>query len=293
MTKILITGASGFLGQKLFTTFSKKFEVIGTGFSKTHTFEKLDITKPGQVNHFFEQNKFDLVIHAAALTNVDWCEQNKEETFLVNVSGTENIAKACKKHNSKLFLISTDFVYPGNKQEKYDENSETKAVNVYGQSKLEAEKTVLQLEIESLISRVTVLYGFNSANDKLTFPTWVLKTLRENKDVKVINDQFSNPTLIDDIANALLSLHERRSAGVYNMTGSNCISKFEFARQIAKTFDLDDKRIIPCNFNETRQAAERPKYVDCSTSKLESEGIRMSSTIGGLQKMKTQMDEHI
>ena len=222
--KILITGATGFLGKKLMSFLPKKgFEVIGTANGKKNGFTPLNIKDRKEVSKVIGGEKPDVVIHCAAVTNVDYAENNKKETFETNVKGTENVALACKAIGAKLIHISTDYVYGGSKNSKYSENDELNATGIYSQSKIEAEKIVEKTLDNSIIARVTLLYGYNDRDDKNTFVNWVVRSLGEGREISAFTDQYSNPTLIDDIAGALATLIEKGRNGIYNVTGLSLI----------------------------------------------------------------------
>ncbi len=311
MSKVLVIGA-GFLGRKLVEVFSKNgFKVEATSLRKklnkivfTISAEdggieeplpanlpfSLDITGKKAVEEFFKKSKPEIVILAASLTNVDYCEEHPEEAEKINVEGTKNVIEECKKSNSKLVFYSTDFVFDGEKG-NYSEIDKTKPLCVYAKTKLEGEKLIeknLQKE-NFLILRTSTLYGFGIDFDKKPFTDWVIESLKSGKKINAVFDQITCPTLIDDLANATLKLVQKKKCGLYHAVGSEAISRFDFAKKIAKIFGLDESLINEIKSSELFQKAKRPKDSSLGISKLENEGIEMSNVEQGLKEMKRQM----
>ena len=182
--KILITGVTGFLGKKLMKLLPELgFEVIGTASEATGKIIKMDVTDAKEVIEVISREKPSAVIHAAAITKVDWCEDHKEETFRVNVDGTRNVSEACKDVGAKMVFVSTDYVFDGTKKGKYVETDARNPIGVYAQSKYEGEKAVEQAIENHIIARVSVIYGYNDSKDKETFVTYVKRILESKKEL--------------------------------------------------------------------------------------------------------------
>jgi dTDP-4-dehydrorhamnose reductase len=283
--KILLIGSNGFLGKKLWSHFGKFPHQIIT---PTHT--ALDICDKSEVNHVFEKTSPELTILAAAFTNVDGCERDKESAYNVNVLGTKNIVEACRRHKTRLVFFSTDFVFDGLRG-NYSEEDEPNPLSYYGKTKRMAEEAIEASGLDFIIERVSVLYGYNDYNDKLTFEKWVKKSLEEGKQINVVSDQYSCPTLIDDIAHATQVLTEKEESGIFHVVGSECISRYDFAREIAYAFSLDKTLITPISTEMLSQIAPRPRNSCLSTEKIKKHGITVSDTKTGLQIMKRCMQE--
>ena len=289
--KVLLTGAGGFLGKKIMIMFPELgFEVLGTSLSKDGKISKMDVTNSKEVIEIISGFRPDVVVHAAAAINVDWCEQNRDEAFRINVEGARNVAEACRKAGAKMILISTDYVFDGKKKGKYKEEDERNPVGVYGWTKAEAEKVVEQMLEDFLIVRASVLYGFNDAKDRETYVTYVLRMLKANEEVFGFTDQYNNPAFIDDVVQALTKLIKLDEGGVFHVTGPENISRFEFARKIAKVFGFNQGLVKEGTWVSSEHKAPRAKRLDESIEKLESRGIKMSGIGEGLKKMKKQMD---
>jgi dTDP-4-dehydrorhamnose reductase len=278
--KILLLGSNGFLGKKLWSHFKKFPHQIVT---PTHAM--LDICDKSGVNHVFEKTSPELTILAAAFTNVDGCERDKESAYNVNVLGTKNIIEACRRHESRLVFFSTDFVFDGLRG-NYNEEDEPNPQSYYGKTKRLAEEAIETSGLDFIIERVSVLYGYNDSSDKLTFERWFKKSLEEGKPINVVSDQYSCPTLIDDISHATQVLAEKEESGFFHVVGPECISRYDFARRIAYTFSLDETLITPVSTEMLSQIAPRPRNSCLSTEKIKKHGITMSDTKAGLQIMK-------
>lgn len=263
--KVLITGAHGLLGQKVLQMFSKekKFEILATAkqektFLECENFKykKLDITKKEDVEKIISNFKPDVVINTAAYTNVDGCEVNKELAWNVNVEGVRNIVSALKNTNSIIIHISTDYIFDG-KAGPYTENDKPNPINFYGRTKLESESVIKSSGVRFLIFRTNVLYG-NGKNVKKNFALWLYEMLSAGKKVRIVTDQIGNPTFVDDLAFAILKAVELGREGVYNLGGSDFVSRFDFALIFAEIFGFDKSLIQPVETSELKQTAPRP-----------------------------------
>jgi dTDP-4-dehydrorhamnose reductase len=287
--KILVTGGSGLLGSKIVKYAKGKNEVVSTyqshpingqGF-KT---ECLDIKNPHQATELIEKYRPNVVVHSAALTNVDYCEKNREEAWLTNAKGTENVANACKKIGCKMVYISTAGIFDG-KNAPYSETARPNPLNYYAQTKLRGEHYTLALK-DCMVVRTTVPYGWHPW--KLNFVTWIIDSLRKNKRINIVTDQRNTPTYADDFASALLRLIELDKRGIFNVVGSTSINRFDFAMKIAKTFNLDESFITPVTTEELVQVALRPSDDSLKIDKILKLGIKTSTVDEGLQKMRKE-----
>ena len=259
--KILVTGANGMLGQDLCPILEDADfvdEVVETDI------ENLDITDELQVTKVIKDENPNIVIHCAAYTNVDKAEEEKELAHKINVIGTENVAKACKSVDAVMVLISTDYVFDGTEKNKYLPNDKPNPLNVYGQTKLDAENAVQKICDKYYIVRTSWLYGHHGRN----FVETMIKLANEGKDLKVVNDQIGCPTWTVKLSEALCELIEEEAEyGVYHICGSGETSWYNFAEEIFKLAKIDAK-ISPCRSEEYKTKAKRPKY-----SALENRGV--------------------
>jgi dTDP-4-dehydrorhamnose reductase len=283
--KLLITGSSGLLGSKLVTA-AGGYEIISTYGTKPllPNSIKMDITDKNEALRVMSKFKPDVVIHAAAETDVDKCEMNKKHAWKVNVDGTKNIANACAEMGVKPVYVSTDYVFDGEKG-LYDEEDEPKPINHYGLIKLEGERHVTKIG-DHLIIRTSVLYGWHPW--KKNFATWVLNSLRQEKQITIVDDHYNSPTLADNLAELLLEAVEKGLTGLYHTAGGERISRFKFALEIARTFGLNSELVKPIKMAELKAwVARRPRdsslRVDKIRRKLKIKSLDVSE---GLRLMK-------
>lgn len=287
---LLITGASGLLGNKIVTIADKDFLAVPTDLSEPlhPTAMRTDITNQSAVAKLFNQNKPDIVIHTASETNVDKCETRKEHAWKVNVEGTRNIAVYSGESNAKLIYISTDYVFDGEKG-CYNEDNSPNPLNHYGLTKLEGEKEVMRLCRNYAILRTSVLYGRHPYRQD--FVAWVTNSIRNNKEIAVVEDHFNTPTLADSLAEMAIEVAEKDLRGIYHASGSKRISRFKFAKQIAKTFNLDADLVKPIKMKELKAwIAKRPRDSSLDTEKIRKQlKAKPLNITEGLRQLKEEM----
>jgi dTDP-4-dehydrorhamnose reductase len=190
----------------------------------------------------------------------------------VNVEGTKNIVEACKINGAKFMFISSEYVYDGSKTTPYSEKDKAHPINYYGKTKLIAEKVVEAMDLDFVIARTAVLFGVSKNYEKVPFPVWLIQQLKENKEVKVVIDQYNNPTLTDSLVEFLFLLYERGKSGVFNIAGKDNLSRYEFAKLIANKFSMNESLIKPITMAELNRPAKRPQKVALNVSKAEKAG---------------------
>lgn len=194
---------------------------------------------------------------------------------------------ACKFKNSKLIYLSSDYIFDGESQKKYTEESEASPVNYYGQTKLEGQKIVEENLDNYIIIRPGILYGYNSEEDRETYITKVIKTLKENKKLYVDNKVIKYPTLIDDVALAIKELIEIDAKGVYHVASSEPVTRYEWAKRIAKIYNLPEKNIIAKNEG---YKAKKPLNVFLDSSKVKKLGVLITNVDEGTKIAKQQQE---
>jgi dTDP-4-dehydrorhamnose reductase len=288
--KLLVTGASGLLGSKIVEIAKNDYTVIPLHKTKPlHSNSlKLDITSTAEVLNLFHKLKPYAVIHAASETNVDKCETQKEHAWKINVEGTRNVAAACKA-GAKLIYISTDYVFDG-KKGNYTEDDTPNPINYYAVTKLEGEKRVAQNCKNFAILRTSVLYGWHPF--KQNFATWVITQLEQNKEITVVEDHYNTPTLADNLAEMAIEAIPKDLQGVYHACGSERIGRYEFARQIARAFDLNQNLIRPIKMEQlTAWIAKRPRDSSLNTNKIRSQlEAKPLNITEGLDRMKKEAE---
>jgi dTDP-4-dehydrorhamnose reductase len=273
--KILITGGSGRIGLKLIKTFLPKgYEVASISkldkvpLNNVKNF-LLDLTDKNKVLDVIKTESPDIVIHTAALTNVDLCESDKKLAYNQNVMSTRNVIEACKQVGSKLIFVSSAFVFNG-KGKVFTEESEMNPINYYGETKMISEKDIKDSGLKYLILRTDQPYGEIEEWQKDDNVRRVLKKLNQGLESREPTDWYNNPTYIDDFSIATLKLIETNKEGIYNLVGPDFINRYEWALKIAEVFDKDKNLIVPIKSNALNISAKRP-YANLSNKKTQTE----------------------
>ncbi len=191
--KIILLGAAGRLGAALLREYRGKFDVTSFGHAQ------LDLGDLGAVRRTLGETKFDVLINAAAFTNVDLCEKEREKAFQINAEAPRILAEVCDSQNAKLIHFSTDYVFDGKKREPYVEEDPAQPISVYGESKLAGERNVLGVNDRHLVVRVSWVFG----PDRPSFVDAMIKRAQESEKVEAIADKYSTPTYTLDIARML------------------------------------------------------------------------------------------
>jgi len=294
--KILLTGANGLLGQANTAIFTREsdFEIIQTSFEEKayidfgNPYEQLDITIKEDVKRVVDFYSPDVVVNCAAYTEVDKCETERELSWKINVDGVKNLIIAAKKNNCKIVHYSTDYVFDG-RNGPYTEESIPNPVSFYGREKLASENALYTSDINYAIIRTLVLYG-NGVNIKQNFVLWLIQKLKNNEPVNIVTDQISNVTMIDDLAFGSLKIIEKDLKGIYNIAGSDILSRYEFAMKVCEVFDFNKALVNPLITASLSQAAPRPLKSGLTTYKIESElGFKPMDSLEGLRLLKFQL----
>jgi dTDP-4-dehydrorhamnose reductase len=271
--KVLITGSNGLLGQKLISQDRRDVQIFSTGRTRPEggqgNFEFLDVTDAQHVRTLLGDVGPDWVIHAAALTNVDRCEEERDLARRVNLGGTENVARACEALRIGLISLSTDYVFDGTSG-PYAEDAPTNPLSYYGLTKLESERCVLSMKGQGIVVRTIVLFGY-TPGVRLNFITWLIRTLSQGRPVRVVTDQWGTPTLADDLAGFLIDLCRKDAAGLFHFAGADLLSRYEMAVRTCRRFGLDEGLLIPTTTRELRQAAPRPLRSGLKTGRVQQE----------------------
>jgi dTDP-4-dehydrorhamnose reductase len=294
--KVLITGSNGLLGQTMVRIFRDDYFVIGcdlTGESfnsgyPEHEYHQVDLTERDKVQRFFAKTKPEIIINTAAFTDVDKSEEKRDLCWTTNVRSVELIVEAILDYSPVFVQISTDYVFDG-KSGPYRETDVTNPVSYYGHTKLAAEKIVRSSGLEYIIARSMVLYG-QGQKIRNNFVTWVIEQLKGGNKIKVVNDQRGNPTLVDDLAEAVKRLLENEEYGIFHISGNEICSRYEFAQKIIDVFELDGKLMEEVDSSQFKQAAPRPVNSSFNLDKLSNTIDWLPGGIeASLQKLKNQL----
>lgn len=264
---VIVTGASGQLGQSL-QFIAPNYPEIKFHF---YTSAALNITDLENCKNIFAETKPDFCINAAAYTAVDKAESEPEKAHLINVTGAENLAKVCKEFDTVLLHISTDFVFDGKASKPYTEEDIPNPTGVYGQTKLDGEKTIQQIWVKHFIIRTSWVYSQFGNN----FMKTMLRLGAERDSLSVVNDQIGTPTNAVDLAVCLLTIvntqHRTPSIehlyGIYNFSNEGQCSWYDFAKKIFEINKIEiDLQAIPTSGYPT--PAKRPAYSVLDKSKI-------------------------
>ena len=229
MLKVWLNGYSGQIGQAINKLLDPlQYEIFCTDK------DELDITNVDSVMSFGEINRPDIIINCAGMTNVDECEENKEEAFRVNAIGARNLSIIAGKISAKLVHISTDDIFNGTKEKPFDEFDEPNPSTVYGKSKLAGERYVKEFTRKHFIIRSSWVYGY-----KENFVTKVIRTAKNGEVLKIANDQYGSPTSAHKLAQFILYIMNTNEYGTYHMTCLGVCSREEFAKEILKQCNID------------------------------------------------------
>ncbi len=274
--RILVTGANGLLGQKLSAILDKDSEVelIATARSplslklKNGTFAQLDITNEEQVAKVISTHRPDVVINTAAMTQVDQCENDREQCWLANATAVQFLVSAVEKNHSKLIHVSTDFIFDGT-EGPLDEDAEPHPVNYYGESKLAAEKIIQQSKCQWAIVRTVLVYGITTDLSRSNIVLWVKKSLEGGKTINVVNDQYRTPTLAEDLATGCMLVAKRQAEGIFHISGREMMTPYDIAMETADYFGLDKNLIKATDSSTFKQPAARPLKTGFNIQKAE------------------------
>ena len=295
--KIMITGANGMLGQHLVKQLSEKnYTVVATGIgpsrlpfkeSKQLSYHELDITDGPAVNSTIHALHPDVIIHAAAMTQVDRCEEQKIACWNVNVTATRFLLDAAKEISARFIFISTDFVFDG-LHGPYSESSEPSPVNYYGSSKWGAEKAVEESGLDWVIVRTVLVTGNPLSGTRQNIITWVKDKLQKGEKIKVVDDQYRTPTFVEDLAAGIALVLEKNVRGIYHISGKDALTPYAIAVETARILKLDEQLIEKVDSASLGQPALRPARTGFIISKAENElGYRPHSFRESLEKMFT------
>lgn len=266
MKKTLITGSNGLLGQKLVALLLSegKTEIIATARGENrlpknegYTFATMDITNEANVNEVINAFSPDVIIHTAAMTNVDQCETEKDDCWAQNVTALEYLVKACEQNNTFLLHLSTDFIFDGTAG-PYDEEAEANPISFYGWSKLAGEHIVKHSNLKWAIARTVLVYGIAHDMSRTNIILWVKKSLEDGKKINVVNDQSRTPTLAEDLAKGCALIAEKEAEGIFNLSGKDLLNPYQMAHMTADYFGLDKSFINEADSSTFTQTAKRP-----------------------------------
>ena len=282
---ILLLGARGILGAALAERLSREYKVIALGHSEC------DVADSKRVERIFGRHRPWLALNAAAMTDVDACQENPEKARAVNAKGPYNIAKSAAKYNSIVIHISTDYVFSGRKNRPYQENDHARAVNIYGETKLEGERLLRKTLKKHIIIRTSWLFGKGKDN----FINNIIKRSQKEKVLKIASDKYSSPTYTLDLARAIaeiISLIDGSACpdkvyGTYHISNRGYCCWYEYAQVILKSAKITRVKLEPVKMGQINFKARRPVFSALDTTKY----LRL--TAKPLRKWQTAVKDYI
>jgi dTDP-4-dehydrorhamnose reductase len=275
MKRILVTGVSGFLGRYVTLALKDRYAVLGTYLSQavvldTCELTRLDLTEVEAVRATFMEFRPDVVVHTAALSDVDACERSPDAAHRVNVQGTEAIARAAVAVGARLISISTDQVYDGVKGH-YDETDVPQPLMAYGRTKLEGERGAAAICPNTVILRLALMYGWGIST-RLNFVDWLVQRLRAGQEVPLFIDQYRTPLYVVQASEAIGRLIEMPEVhGTFNLGGGERINRYAFGLTLCAVFDLPKALLKPIEMGSITGLAARPR--DCSMNSARLSGL--------------------
>lgn len=267
MKTVLVTGSNGLLGQKITEKILKEggVNLIATSKGENrypvkegYVYMDMDILDPIKVRAVVECYKPDSIIHTAAMTNVDACEDQKELAYELNVTSVETLLLLAEEYNIQLVHLSTDFIFDG-EHGPYDELSAPNPLSYYGETKLRAEELLKNSKAKWAILRTIIVYGVINDASRSNIVLWAKGALEKGNPINVVNDQWRMPTLAEDLADICFLAIEHDAQGVYNASGKDMMSISELVAKVADFWHLDKELINEISAVTLNQTAVRPK----------------------------------
>lgn len=247
LVKVLVTGAGGQLGRELVQTLACWHDVRGL------TRAEWDVTQFSDAIRWIKAEEPETLIHCAAYTDVDGCEENPRLAYDTHAAAAYHLASICGRHNIRLVYISTDYVFDGTRQEGYLERDSVRPINVYGKTKWMGERWVAKRCPRHLIVRTSWLYGHEGHH----FPGVILERARQGAPLQVVTDQVGCPTYTRHLAQGIQRLLETKASGIFHLAGSGSCSWYEFARTVLSVAGIDQP-VLPITSDQLKRKAPRP-----------------------------------
>lgn len=272
----MVTGINGLLGQNIVQEFSRDHDIYGVdltpgifGASNNIHVKQLDLNDTKVLEEHIRQVRPDSIIHTAAYTNVDRAEEDQDIAFSLNGQVPASIARMCMDIDIPLVHISTDYVFSGDSG-PYRETDACDARGKYSLSKLAGEKAVLESGAEVAVIRPNVMYG-HGENLRSSFVDWLLTELRNERSVRIVDDQYNNPTYARRLAFVIRMVIEQKAWDIWHFGSKEIVSRYTFALKIADTFGLSSALINAISTVDLNQKAPRPLRSGLICEKLKKE----------------------
>lgn len=301
LRKILVTGSNGLLGQKLVHKLRQRedIQLIATSRGENrvkvtdgYIYESLDISNQEEVDSVVSKYKPNAIINTAAMTNVDACEDKREECWDLNVNAVKYLVEASEKWNVHFIHLSTDFVFDG-EDGPYREEDTPNPLSYYGKSKLEAEKIIQNSNTKWSIARTIIVYGIVDDMSRSNIVLWAKGALEKGQTLTIVNDQFRSPTLAEDLADGCILIAEKEAEGIFHLSGKDFMSIVELVRRVAEYYKLDASYIQEISSSALNQAAKRPPKTGFVLDKAINQlGYNPHSFEDGIAILEKQLTEN-
>lgn len=301
MKTILVTGSNGLLGQKITERLldTKQFKLVATAkgvnrfpVKEGYIYAEMDILDPENVKQVIEKYQPDAIVHTAAMTNVDTCEDQQELAHKLNVEAVQTLINMAELHDIQLVHLSTDFIFDG-ANGPYDELAAPNPLSYYGKTKLEAEEILKKSSCRWAILRTIIVYGIVSDMSRSNIVLWAKGALEKGSPINVVNDQWRMPTLAEDLADCCLLAVEKDAHGIYNASGKDMMSISELVAKVADYWHLDKNLINEISAETLNQTAKRPVRTGFILDKTINDlGYNPHSFEEGLAILDQQLKQH-
>jgi len=281
VSRILITGASGLVGAHLFARLERAGHIVTGSFCENggrvpvmdprSSLMALDLSEPSSIEQAFRLARPETVIHAAALSDLGYCEQHPDEAQRVNVDATVELAALCRRAGARFIHCSSDQVFDGERG-GYSEGDPARPLHVYGRTKREAEQRVAEACPGATALRLALVLGASPSGTR-SASEQIVGALRDGRRVRLFTDEFRTPVLVDEVARTIQALLARDGPDVLHVAGPERISRFALGQLIARTAGLDAGCIEPARRADAPRSPERPRDLSLSTERLRSLGF--------------------
>jgi dTDP-4-dehydrorhamnose reductase len=298
VSRLLIIGASGFIGHYLLQRLQSfpEHEVNGTYYATTPQIEgcswhQADVTDPEQLGELFRLARPEVVVHLAAMADVNQCQRTPQRATEINVRGTENIASLCALHRARLVFLSTEYVFSGD-QGHYREDDAPQPTTHYGQTKWEAEQAVAREAEQWSILRTSLVYGWPSVASRGNLVTRLIDALGSGRPFYGYTDMYRSPVYAEDVVEGTIKLAQGDYPGVHHVAGPEWVNIGELARTVAEVFDLDQDLVVLAPSPSEETDTPRPKRLGLdSTRTVRLLGIQPLDMVSGLRQMQIKRRE--
>ncbi len=297
--KILITGSNGLLGQKLLALLGQdeQLQIIATSrgtpratLPANAVYISMDASRKEEVEKVVRLHRPDAIIHTAAKTQVDECEQDPADCFLQNVEAVRHIAEAAAQYNAFLLHLSTDFIFDG-QAGPYKEEDTPHPISIYGESKLRAEQLIQSMDnLRWAITRTVLVYGYSPTLSRSNIVLWAIDALEQQKPIKVVDDQWRTPTLAEDLADGCVRIVKQQATGIWHLSGEELMTPYEMVMRIARYYGYSTERVERADASSFTQPAKRPPKTGFIIDKAKKHlGYQPHSFEEGLALIRKQM----